>query len=93
MYMYLFSYAVYVLVNKAMFKVFYSNLANDVVADIVHKVKSPLPGQEPFRPDVGILECQDYIILCMQDSWHELSDFRPEFRSIRARLKPMRQGM
>ncbi|XP_063226252.1 receptor-type guanylate cyclase Gyc76C-like isoform X2 [Bacillus rossius redtenbacheri] len=67
--------------------------------EIVDKVKQgPAVGEEAFRPDVGLLKdmdvkCPDYVVSCMQDCWAESPDARPEFSSIRSRLKKMREGM
>lgn len=60
--------------------------------DIINKVTFP-KNNEMFRPDIGILVCQDYVIDCMKDCWEEKPEGRPDFRHIRHRLKPMRQGM
>lgn len=70
--------------------------------EIVNRVKRiPPPGQEPFRPDLELLqdvdvECPDYpdyIIGCMKDCWAENPEMRPDFATIRSRLKKMREGM
>ncbi len=46
-----------------------------------------------FRPDVKELVCQDFLIMCMRDCWSENPEWRPDFRTIRSRLKNFRQGM
>ena len=46
-----------------------------------------------FRPPVSQLDCKDYIIRCMQDCWHESPEMRPDFKSIRGRLKEMEAGL
>ena len=46
-----------------------------------------------FRPDVGQLECQDYLKECMRECWAEMPENRPDFRTVRSRLKAMRKGM
>jgi guanylate cyclase len=46
-----------------------------------------------FRPPISQLDCKDYIIRCMQDCWHESPDMRPDFKSIRGRLKEMEAGL
>ncbi|XP_071447576.1 receptor-type guanylate cyclase Gyc76C-like [Hetaerina americana] len=52
---------------------------------------------EPFRPDLDYLSRNDnvpqYIISCIQDCWAEDPDARPDFHTIRSRLKKMREGM
>ncbi|KZS07425.1 Guanylate cyclase [Daphnia magna] len=46
-----------------------------------------------FRPPISQLDCKDYIIRCMQDCWHESPEMRPDFKSIRGRLKEMEAGL
>ncbi|KAK4009326.1 hypothetical protein OUZ56_018443 [Daphnia magna] len=46
-----------------------------------------------FRPPITQLDCKDYIIWCMQDCWHESPEMRPDFKSIRGRLKEMEAGL
>lgn len=66
--------------------------------DIVDQVKRiPMDGEEPFRPDVDILleseiGCDEYVLNCMRDCWAENPDARPEFATIRGRLKRMKDG-
>ena len=64
-----------------------------LIVDMVREV--PTDGK-PFRPD---LECfydldnvADYVISCIQDSWSEIPEQRPDFPTIRTRLKKMRGG-
>lgn len=56
----------------------------DVVKDI------PRDGK-PFRPDIEVLydleNVPDYVISCIQDSWSEQPDLRPDFPTIRSVLK------
>ncbi|XP_072387454.1 receptor-type guanylate cyclase Gyc76C-like isoform X1 [Diabrotica undecimpunctata] len=64
--------------------------------EIVDMVKIP-NGEEPFRPDVQALYdselgCDDYVIQCMKDCWAENLDDRPDFATIRTRLKRMKDG-
>lgn len=51
---------------------------------------------QPFRPDIQSLidleNCPDYLINCIQDCWHETPEMRPDFPTIRTRLKKMRDG-
>lgn len=59
--------------------------------------KVPQDGEEPFRPDVDVLldselGCDEYILQCMKDCWAENPDLRPDFASIRSRLKRMKDG-
>lgn len=63
-----------------------------VETEIINRVKNPQNG-EIFRPNTSILECQDYVLQCLTDSWAEKPESRPEFRHIRIRLQRMKQGM
>ncbi|CAG2104529.1 unnamed protein product [Medioppia subpectinata] len=47
---------------------------------------------EPFRPDINLVECQDFVRQTMQECWSEKAEQRPDFRSIRSKLKKLRQG-
>ncbi|XP_050390613.1 receptor-type guanylate cyclase Gyc76C [Patella vulgata] len=47
----------------------------------------------PFRPDIHSLNCDKYIIDCMEACWSESSIDRPDFRTVWIRLKPLRAGM
>ncbi|XP_076326547.1 receptor-type guanylate cyclase Gyc76C-like isoform X2 [Tachypleus tridentatus] len=50
-------------------------------------------GEDPFRPDISILECQDYILQTISECWHEKPENRPDFAHIRVKLQRMREGM
>lgn len=56
----------------------------------------PAAGEAPFRPSLEQLrDCEageDYVLSVIQDCWAEQPDMRPDFRSIRSRLKNMREG-
>ncbi|KAG8311954.1 Receptor-type guanylate cyclase Gyc76C [Homalodisca vitripennis] len=58
--------------------------------------QEPGPGEAPFRPNLEQLrDCeagQDYVLSVIQDCWAEQPELRPDFRTIRARLKSMREG-
>ncbi|XP_064478451.1 receptor-type guanylate cyclase Gyc76C-like isoform X2 [Ornithodoros turicata] len=60
---------------------------------IIDCVKKDPGTDEPFRPPVADLECQDYVLNVMRDCWAEKIEARPELGHIRERLKQMRQGM
>lgn len=59
--------------------------------DIIDLVKKELlPNEEPFRPDIecvmeseNIQNIPDYVISCIKDCWHEVSELRPDFPTIR----------
>ena len=44
------------------------------------------------QPDIG-MGCPEYIRSCMEDCWAELPEQRPDFPTIRDRLRKMREGM
>lgn len=57
----------------------------------------PGPGEEPFRPNLEWLldsenGCDDYVMQCMRDCWSENPEARPDFGTIRSRLKQMKDG-
>ncbi|XP_068630072.1 receptor-type guanylate cyclase Gyc76C-like [Battus philenor] len=63
--------------------------------DIVDRVKRPkLDTEEVFRPDTSILDgvAEDYVVACMKDCWAEDPNLRPDFPTIRSRLKKMKSG-
>ncbi|XP_046680074.1 receptor-type guanylate cyclase Gyc76C-like isoform X1 [Homalodisca vitripennis] len=69
----------------------------DEPSQIIKMVKQePGPGEAPFRPNLEQLrDCeagQDYVLSVIQDCWAEQPELRPDFRTIRARLKSMREG-
>ncbi|XP_057374739.2 guanylate cyclase 32E-like isoform X2 [Daphnia carinata] len=62
--------------------------------DIVERLTHPERfSYKFFRPPVSLLNCKEYIIRCMQDCWHETPEMRPNFKSIRSRLKEMEAGL
>ena len=63
------------------------------VTEIIDLVTVTLGKEKLFRPDLAAIQCQDYISRCMEDCWEELPEARPDFRTIRTRLKPMREGL
>jgi guanylate cyclase, other len=61
----------------------------------VERVKRPkLDGEEVFRPDTSSLEdiAEDYVVACMRDCWAEDPNLRPDFPTIRTRLKKLKSG-
>lgn len=63
------------------------------VTDIVDRVKRPkLDSEEIFRPNTSIIEgeAEDYVITLMRECWSEDPNLRPDFPTIRTRLKKMR---
>nr|XP_018907598.1 PREDICTED: receptor-type guanylate cyclase Gyc76C-like isoform X1 [Bemisia tabaci] len=69
----------------------------DEPKEIVSKVKRvPEPGEAPFRPNLDLLvDCEagaEFVLQTIQDCWAEQPELRPDFISIRSRLKNMKQG-
>lgn len=66
--------------------------------DIIELVKrEPCEGEDCFRPDIELLldceiGCDDYVIQCMKDCWNENPETRPDFVTIRSKLKRMKEG-
>lgn len=68
--------------------------------EIIELVKRELPeDDEPFRPDLsqlteypGIPCCEEYILSCIKECWAENPEARPDFATIRTRLKRMKDG-
>lgn len=56
----------------------------------------PEPWETPFRPNLEQLrDCeagQDFVLAVIQECWAENPDNRLDFRTIRARLKSMREN-
>ncbi|XP_012274988.1 receptor-type guanylate cyclase Gyc76C isoform X2 [Orussus abietinus] len=66
--------------------------------EIIDRVKR-FPGDDepPFRPNIDILsesevDCAEYIVGTITDCWAESPELRPDFKSIRTRLKKMKVG-
>ncbi|CAG9761048.1 unnamed protein product [Ceutorhynchus assimilis] len=65
--------------------------------DIVLSIKEPKEGQPLVRPDVELLYdseigCDDYVLEVMQECWSEYPEQRPDFATVRSRLKRMKEG-
>lgn len=67
--------------------------------DIVDLVKRyPQESEEPFRPDLNLLTEQkmpcseEYVLNCIRDCWAESPELRPDFATIRTRLKKLKDG-
>ncbi|XP_050393001.2 guanylate cyclase 32E isoform X2 [Patella vulgata] len=60
--------------------------------DIVERVKY-CGDAPPFRPDLQEMTCESYITSCIKDCWAEDPEYRPDFKTVRTRLKPMQQGL
>ncbi|KAI5641792.1 adenylate and guanylate cyclase catalytic domain-containing protein [Phthorimaea operculella] len=62
--------------------------------DIVDLVKYPKKGEEVFRPDLSVLDdmTDDFIVQTMTECWAEEPSLRPDFPTLRSRLKKMKSG-
>ncbi|XP_045445533.1 receptor-type guanylate cyclase Gyc76C-like [Melitaea cinxia] len=61
--------------------------------DIVERVKrARREGEEPFRPDTRALQADDYLLACMRDCWADDPAARPDFPTLRTRLKKLKSG-
>ncbi|XP_014244196.1 receptor-type guanylate cyclase Gyc76C-like [Cimex lectularius] len=65
--------------------------------EIYKKVKQvPQLDEAPFRPSLDIIRdsevCSDQVLSVIAESWSEEPEQRPDFQSIRVRLKSMREG-
>ncbi|XP_042904923.1 receptor-type guanylate cyclase Gyc76C [Parasteatoda tepidariorum] len=62
--------------------------------EIISKVKrEPKGDEEPFRPPLQDVQCQDYVVNAMKDAWDERPENRPDFHHLKERLRKMREGM
>lgn len=66
------------------------------ITEIIDKVKRyPDDDESPFRPNVDVLAeseatCPDYIVNTITDCWAECPELRPDFKTLRNRLKKMK---
>ncbi|XP_059481353.1 guanylate cyclase 32E-like isoform X2 [Neocloeon triangulifer] len=70
--------------------------AYDALGLSMHDIISRIVAQKsiPFRPPIDALEGSfDFVRELIRDCWVESPEQRPEFKSLRARLRPMRKGM
>lgn len=67
------------------------------MTEIIDRVKKlPKDGEPAFRPNLNILSesktnC-DYVVNTIVDCWAESPELRPDFKTIRIRLKKMKAG-
>ena len=76
-------------------------------SDIIRRVMSRTLSGEPFRPSLDVIYAdrgpmrvsevtdsgKDCIVAAMLSCWAESPDERPDFKSLHARLQPIRRGM
>ncbi|XP_014262145.1 guanylate cyclase 32E [Cimex lectularius] len=61
---------------------------------IVHRIMFPPPNSPPFRPPLDQLEVSfDYVRDCLKECWFENPEERPDIKTVRSKLRPMRKGM
>ncbi|PIK45495.1 putative speract receptor isoform X2 [Apostichopus japonicus] len=62
--------------------------------EIIKRIQCPEDPTIPFRPNVMAIEnCDVCVLSCMQKCWEEDPDNRPDYKTIRNDLKPLRRGM
>ncbi|CAL1291491.1 unnamed protein product [Larinioides sclopetarius] len=62
---------------------------SEIIKCVMRRDRNP-----PFRPRISKLEDSfDCVIDCMQECWTEEPEDRPDFKTIRTKLRPMRKGM
>ncbi|KAG5673369.1 hypothetical protein PVAND_003425 [Polypedilum vanderplanki] len=62
--------------------------------DCLKRLTVPLDITNPFRPSLQPLETSfDCVRECIRECWCENPEARPDFKSIRAKLRPLRKGM
>ncbi|XP_064595045.1 guanylate cyclase 32E-like [Liolophura sinensis] len=62
--------------------------------EIIERVVNVDPVDSPFRPRLAALDTTPkFITDCIKECWAENPDCRPDFKTIRNKLKPMQKGM
>jgi len=56
-------------------------------------METPRDGRSAYRPDLSRLDCADFVSRCIQLCWSEQPEHRPDFKTIRIRLRPMQHGL
>ncbi|KAH8378938.1 hypothetical protein KR009_002164 [Drosophila setifemur] len=60
----------------------------------LQKVIQPQDQTHPYRPSLQPLETAfDCVSECLRECWEERPEERPDFKTIRAKLRPLRKGM
>ena len=75
-----------------MYNRYHVTLIITLFSEIIDRVRS-VTHVPSFRPSVRQLQCDSYIIDCMNQCWCEVPDERPDFRTVRKSLEPLRSGM
>ncbi|XP_053400779.1 guanylate cyclase 32E-like [Mercenaria mercenaria] len=58
--------------------------------EIINIIKQ---GSKELRPDLSQVKCEPFVTECIMDCWEEEPDHRPDFKTVRFRLKHMLQGI
>ena len=62
--------------------------------DCLKRLTKPIDLNNPFRPSLQPLETSfDCVRECIRECWSENFDLRPDFKTIRTKLRPLRKGM
>ena len=61
--------------------------------EILRRVFYCPEGSKGFRPNLEGLECPDAVKGCLRDCWREVPEMRPDFKSVRGRLRSLRKVM
>ncbi|KDR09970.1 Guanylate cyclase 32E, partial [Zootermopsis nevadensis] len=62
--------------------------------EVLLRVIRPEPDQPPFRPQLELLENSfNFVRDCLVECWAENPEDRPDFKTIRTKLRPLRKGM
>lgn len=48
---------------------------------------------KPYLPNLDDIQCQNYVKETLMQCWDERPNERPDFRTIRQRLKPLFKGI
>lgn len=62
--------------------------------DCLKRVIDPVDLDNPFRPSLQPLDTSfDCVKACVRECWSERPEDRPDFKTIRTKLRPLRKGM
>lgn len=62
--------------------------------DCLKRLTVPFDVNLPFRPSLQPLETSfDCVRECIRECWAENFEMRPDFKTIRTKLRPLRKGM
>ena len=59
--------------------------------EILRRVFYCPEGSKGFRPSLEGLDCPDAVKSCLRDCWREVPEMRPDFKSVRGRLRSLRK--